>query len=361
MTHMRILIAERLRPFSHLPGTRCVLPGSPYQIEVYPARIFVHDLSARDPKCVAEIVLSIEGPVGNFTVQQDLETGAVRVFGQASNGYFRYGLKAASSSEGIYFLLEKPGLKWKCLSSFPMMTMTQESNSTSVYHPPKTDRLSLGSHKSQDWEMVKRRNNLEEVFPEWLRLGQLVPSLPLNHRSGTSLWLNECEKAIDSQPPELILRPFLNLFQTGFEGILSPRLIDSQYLGLELPSIPHNTEGSPLAILSEGALLIRRLFIEQNGNRIALLPRLPPQFHCGRLLNVRCGEEGFIDLEWSKKVLRRAIFTASSDARIQFDFQKDLRSYRLRTSTKDSGIQCFCPSSLEIKQGTVYFLDNFRK
>ncbi len=31
---MRIAIAQRLRPFSHIPGTTCVVPGSIYCVQI---------------------------------------------------------------------------------------------------------------------------------------------------------------------------------------------------------------------------------------------------------------------------------------------------------------------------------------
>lgn len=357
---MHITIAERLRPFTHLPGTLCMLPGSSYRLEIFPARLRVYDISMGEPKLLTEASFSFRGPVKQFLVQQDLEKGAVQVTGHSSEGYFHYTLKAIVP-EGISLWFEKspPGISWEIIPPFPLLI--DEGQTPSVFIPPQTDRLSLGSHKSQDWEMVRRRGSPEEIFPAWLRLGQLVPS-PANHQlSGSANWLNECKEGLEQPSPEKILIPFLNLFYSGFEGILSPRLIDHQHQGLNLSSDPIDLNASPLTILTEGAKLIRRLFVIYTEKNLFFLPHLPTEFHCGRLINVKLGEIGILHLEWSKKMLRRAIITAISDGEIKLNFQKDLRSFRVRSGLQAKGIRSICPSNLEIKRGNVYFLDNFQK
>ncbi len=79
----------------------------------------------------------------------------------------------------------------------------------------------------------------------------------------------------------------------------------NQYQGL-MPLERSQGNVSPLAFLTEGARLIRNHFIEEEPNGIKILPALPPECHAGRLINVAIKGVN-LDLEWSKKTIRRLI------------------------------------------------------
>ena len=85
---MEISIAEKLRPFSHEPGTSCLIPGTTLVMRVYPSCIQVFDLENSPPKLVWETFLDVIGPVRDFTVQQDLEKMRVLVWGASSKWFF---------------------------------------------------------------------------------------------------------------------------------------------------------------------------------------------------------------------------------------------------------------------------------
>ena len=57
---MRITIGLRHHPFTHVPGTFVVLPGSTLQLQIFPTLIKVagHE----------EIPLTLEGPIEKFTI-----------------------------------------------------------------------------------------------------------------------------------------------------------------------------------------------------------------------------------------------------------------------------------------------------
>jgi hypothetical protein len=125
--------------------------------------------------------------------------------------------------------------------------------------------------------------------------------------------------------------------------------------------VVQNTEISPLIILKKGMELMRSLFIKTSDTQIHLLPNLPPEFHCGRFLNVSCGPLGTIDMEWSKKHLRRFIFRSEYTGVCEFLFQTGTKQFRLKSSKKDKGQIIPCGTPLKIEDGAYYFFDNFQK
>ncbi|MGE5196397.1 MAG: hypothetical protein ACM3JI_03600, partial [Anaerolineae bacterium] len=232
-------------------------------------------------------------------------------------------------------------------------------NEEECVHP--IERLSLGMHKSQEWDMVCRRQDLKEIFPLWFRLGQWLPRIekPV-FAAGTLRLLDECQEKIFRLAKNELWECFFKLFKAGFYGLMVPRLKDEQFQGLvfddELPS-----EGIPLSLLTEGSSLIRSLFIQESSNRLALLPCLLPQFHSGRFVNLSCFKEDMIDIEWSKKVLRRVIWRSFSKKTVELVLQKDIKTFRVRRSMSEHGEILLRSASLMMERGEILFLDRFQK
>lgn len=314
-----ISIAQRLRPFSHLPGTSLVLPGSDYVIQIFPCLIRVY----LNQVVMAELNLELKGPVHPFTICSDLEKGRISVSGKGADGWIRYHLLASKDGKGIRLLGDRFYLQ--------QLDILPSSSPFEPFQVPFCERLSLGSNKAQDWEMIKRRLDLKEIFPHWHRLGQLVPS-----HSAEKVKLEEGD--------------WLKIFLVGFDSLLVPQSEDQNHQGISFPLFP---------LLSEGAKLIRQLFVQQENKKISILPSLLPSFHAGRLLNVSLPEVGVISLEWTKKTIRRVILYSENEQEIELKFRSNVRSVRLREDSKDKGIIRPCSSSLIVKKGNYYFFDNF--
>lgn len=350
---MLIMISERLKPFSHLPGTQMVLPGTSLQFEIYPALVKISDLSRPNSGPIS-LIPKIAGPVKEFTVMLDLEKGFIKVWGHSAKGYFRYRICSKGSDWAL--MMEKTpngGLEW-------------DSSTGTVPHieyiPPLTDRLSLGNHKSQDWDLVVRRQDLTEILPIWLRLGQLVPlSDPAPYpQQGTLQLLKKCIDLIEEKNRVEVYGSLLNLFNAGFRGILSPRLEDDHYQGFHLSRV--EAEGiNPLILLTEGARLIRSLFIQHQENQVDILPAIPPDFHCGRLIQETIGDAAIIDMEWTKKTIRRMNLKVLQSKNLHISFPKNIKRLRVRKGEKDRGKVEFAPLTLAMEQGNTYLLDNFEK
>lgn len=300
---MQLRIAERLRPFSHLVGTICMIPFSHWQVQAFPTLLKFTNLKTGEEK---EESLPWQGPVDDFTLELDLEKGVVGVWGKTAKGYRRHFIEMKT-----------------------------------VNLPMPKERLSLGMHKKLDWELVKRRCDLKEILPIWHRLGQMAP------QEGSMTFLHPFTK-LD------VTDHFVNLFRLHFSGLFVPRLTDTDHQGLK-PVV--RIEKSPLSILSGGAREIRQLFFKEWD----FLPCLPPEFHAGRMVNVTTQTHDRVDFEWSKKMLRRVVITPAVSQEIVLSFQKPLKSFRLRNSLKDRGVRQKVDQSIILTQGKPVFLDRFEK
>lgn len=367
---MRITIAQRLRPFSHAPGTYCLLPGSFLRFQFFPTRIVIDDLSGPTPKAVTYFDLNLSGPVKDFTVQQDLEKGILRVWGHYREGFVRYSITSGKEPHSFIFKMEKSpksGVKSETLkitlhAKEVLCFLNGDIVSELLFLTVKEhSRLSLGSHKAQDWNLVQRRVDLAEIFPVWHRLGKMLPETTISRCEGALKLLEKCSTFIEEGTKLEVYESFQNLFLAGMEGILSPRLIDIQHQGFAVDALPKGFQGSPMVLLTEGAKIISKLFVQIRDHGIEILPLLPPEFHCGRMLSVSCGELGEVDIEWSKKTIRRMVFRSEVCRTIPFGFQKGLKSYRLRFSEKDKGKRVNVGEAIACESGKIYFLDNFLK
>lgn len=301
---MKIKIAQRYRPFTHLPGMPLLMPGTDLTYCIYPTLIRIY----KNDQLIEE--KQVDGNSNKFTVQQDFENPSIHVWGEG----FKYSIPSPSSIRS-------------------------------------EERLALGVDKAQDWELIRRRRDIHEILPLWHRLGVLTP--PVAYSEGTSL-LDQCVQADKLEVADALMQTF----QAGFSGGLSPRIFDADYHGFSLPPIDY---GNPLALLTEGKNLIRSLFIRFYQTQITLLPSLPPQLHCGRLINVLCGDFGKIDLEWSKKTIRRLIFYSFKDQTLTVNFPKEIKSFRLRENLQEKGKIISNQQTIQLKSSLIYYLDKFSK
>lgn len=225
------------------------------------------------------------------------------------------------------------------------------------YQIPFCDRLSLGNHKAQDGDLIKRRLCLQEIFPLWHRLGQLVPAYPwVDSKEGTLALLEECREHIRQNKPEKTEQTWLNLIQAGFGQLLVPRLEDPDFQGIA-PSLV-SLDCSPLVLLSEGSKLIRQLFIQFKDNQIHFLPHLLPSLFCGRLIEVPW-KGGKVNFEWTKKTIRRVILYSQQEQEVSMRFRSDVQSYRFRQNLHDKGIRKACQETLFLNKNCYYLFDNF--
>ncbi|MBX7067585.1 MAG: hypothetical protein K1X28_10185 [Parachlamydiales bacterium] len=322
---MKIEIAARLKPFSHTPGMSCVIPKSNGVIEAFPTLLRING---------KEWKIAITGPVHGFTLQQDLERDCVYVFGKAKEGYFR--LRIESHDDRFQIVSEKGPLK---------NGEIRAENAISTMN--RFERLSLGSHKAQDWDLVQRRGDLKEILPTLFYLGQKIPHVAPQPLTGTAVLLNLPEGR------EKLEEALLAFIKAGFKNMLVPRLVDDQHQGF----VPEgDAKGNPIFLIQEGSKMIRSLFFRQNERRLSFLPHLPISFDAGRMVGLIAPGIGEIDLEWSKKLLRRAVIRAAVSGEVIVELQKEIKTFRI---SKKKKIKRGEPLLLEA--GKTYHLDRFEK
>lgn len=330
-----IKIANRFKPFSHTPGTACCIPKSSIVVEAFPTLI---KLSGEH--CRFEIELFLTGPIKEFTQIQDLEKDCVLVFGHAKEGHFCFQIKHIGDKIQIKLTRGSDltiGLEGKKSLLKRGAVIELNAGSASFISNAK-ERLSLGVSKKLDWDLVKRRNNLAEVFPVLFRLGQKIS---VEEGVQSNLSIGELEKFITA----------------GLSGMLVPKIADKNHLGIDLAFLGKNQNVATL--LKSGYTSIRSLFITEN-EVVSILPNLPEQFHSGRLKDVRMN--GFVvDLEWTKRKLRRMSIQALQDVTIKCSFPKELKRFRLKTSLVGRGTVLSTDEEIVCKKDTRYFLDKFEK
>ncbi len=290
----------KLKPFSHRPGISCVIPGTSIVVQVFPTLLRYKDLATGK---AWEEKLDWKGPVEGFTVE--LEGTSLEVFGKTAEGFRRK-------------QLGKPFKR-------PL------------------ESLSLGKHTKLDWELVLRRMDMEEMAPVLFQLGQLVPETTAE---------TPILKLLDFNDKRDVAPQLTSFFKTGFQGMLAPRLIDDEFQGI-VESGP--TSGCAFALLTEGYRAIRALFfVESDG--FSLLPNLPPEFHAGRLLDLRTSAGDLISIEWSKKLLKKVLIKPATTRAVSLTIQKSLNSFRINKKIRHD-----VKNHLSLVAGETLFLDRFEK
>jgi len=342
-----ITIAQRLRPFSHAARFCTLIPKTNCLAEIFPARLVLEEWQGAR----FSTLLPLTGPVEQFTSQVEGEKGRVRVFGRAAQGFFSYLLFA--QRDGIYLYLEKGPLP------FPLKQEHKLLNISSFHEAPPEERLSLGMHRSLEWESVLRRGEFQEIFPVWLQMGQLLPqpeerTMP---EEGNFLLLEKCRKVVEQKEKLHVIPAFRTLFLAAFSSLFVPHVNDLSFQGL---STPTEQALSPLPLLKKSALLIRSLFFQEEKESCALLPLLPPQFHSGRFCHIKTKEGDRIDMEWSSKLLRRLRIQSAKSRSLRLIVQSALKRCRVRTKLREKGRMCNLNEPLELQSGVCLYLDRFQ-
>ncbi|MEM7174644.1 MAG: glycoside hydrolase family 95-like protein [Chlamydiota bacterium] len=369
-----------LRPFSYLPGTKLLIPASSWQVTAYPTRLVLSFLG-QEKKDGLEIRLDEVDFVKTFMVMQDLKRAAVRFFLTNDQGHFSYCIYSYQAAQSCSRPGEKCGLTLQ-LDRCPAATMAfscsgerfvlqrKEQWVLPINHrqkeEPKTEEIHFGCHKTQDWDLIKRRNQLEEILPIWFALGQNVPAVtPVAGAAATHM--QQLEALIEKKASAFVGRELLKLFRLFFDGIFVPYFFDVHYwehraIGNVDAHSMRDRQYSPLFLLTKGAALIRSLFFHKNRlGDYKILPCLPKELHAGRLIGVQATPDVTLDFEWSKKRIRRLVLTARQECTAQLRFPAGEKSFRIRTHRKDRGQRVSIDAPIFLKASERYFLDCFQR
>lgn len=289
---MRLTVRHRFLPYSHLPGTRAIIPGTPYVVEVFPALIRV----AMGDK-VHSFPVDVKGPVDRFTVCQDLEKGRILVTGEGI---------------GAIEIVHREGFLHVGPHRIP-----------SLFAPwvnPSMEKIHLGANKALDWELVMRRKEPLEYLPVLYQLAQWTPpaTAPLQ---GTAKLLGPKEEELSS------------FFLAAFSSLLVPSFSDLLHQGIIAEE--SGLQGDPTALLSSFQSLFRSLFFVHERGHISLLPSLPPRFVAGRFVQIPF-EGGSLSFDWRKKSVRRAELSIYEPTQLSFSWKGGTKM-RQRKSVHEKG------------------------
>lgn len=346
---MSISILKKYILFSNKPGTKLLVPSTSFMVALFPTRILLEDLESKASK---EIIIDTQGPIDKFEVRLDLEKNRIEFSGKSSLGFFRFHIFQENNS--IHLLLKKGPLKGFCLND---STVIKPNEPLTLIHNIKTsvkpfEKLSLGSHKALELSKIEDRKDLKELVPILFSLYQKIHSSSKSHREGTA-------KLLDFPKEKVALeKQFLALYAYGFNGIV-PTLTDN-YQGYVSSSEKVSNDASPLVLLKEFGKKVRSLFIRQENNTFYLLETLLRPFASGRMINIDT-DYGIFNLQWSEKTLRKVIFQSKVDDQIAIVPQKQVKSFRLKTSRKDKGITLKPRDLFSIKKNQTVYLDRFER
>lgn len=289
-----ISIKAKMKPFSHREGTQCVLPGTDLILEASPHRLRVG---------LWETSLDGEPFERPFTVQQDLEKQCVNIFGS------KFSVQLTATSLGFVF----KNRKTKEQVTIPL-SKHFERKEGSLQKRDGFEKLSLGSHKLQDWDLVLRRMDLKEILPVAYFLSQTIADT-----SELSFVAPMTEKEL------------LQWIATSFHQMLVPKVAGE--------------------IWQETFFNIRSLFIREEEKSLTLLPvKLFPE---GRFLDVKTSF-GKMDFEWAQWRIRRAVFHVEKEGEVLLP---QFVSCRVRYFLHEKGAMHNCSSPLILYAGQKLFLD----
>lgn len=333
-----ISIKHQVRPYTLIPGARVPIPGSLLYAQIFPSlrKIFSssHDLLLEEP-------IPLRGPVQRFAVFQDLRRGVLTV----------------GSEQYTYHIL-------------PSGSVTSSLQGFSALESVSTPWLSMGVHKHPDMLLVRRRKNLQEILPILLRLSVLLPKnhtmieqQELLNSSGVYQLYQKVNIAIQEKRTQDIAPLLLQFIYAGFSNHFLPRFYDFDYQGILRFSCQAHSEVA-FPILQLCASLIVSMFIRYVDNQIDILPALPPEFPHGRCTHLFIPQVGYLDLEWSKKTIRRMSLQAITTNEVAFTFSPSLNQCRLRRWDHKQCVyheQISLREKVALKEGSTYLWDCFYK
>jgi hypothetical protein len=319
------------RPFSHEAPTFCPVPGSTLYAKIYPARLELYDFVTNKKLMQEEFSF---GPLEQFTVTSDLEAFRIVVSGFSRSSYIRYTI----DRNEVLFLKGSD-------AHFPIP-------SSSVYEKKERERLFLGVNKAQDVAMMWRRKDIKELLPFLYFFSQSLPTLHEKELPKDSLF-----SRLDGAPKQELEKKLLDCISCGFYSLFMPRLVDDFYLGYDVEAVA--TSGSPLVLFEKFFPRVRRLFFEEDGENLFILPKLPTSFHCGRLLDIQA-QAGNLSMEWSKGSIRRLRFVPRKDGLFAFKLDPAIRRFRLHGPGKHIGFYSR-GDKIAFSLGLEYELDRFER
>ncbi|ACZ33453.1 conserved hypothetical protein [Chlamydia pneumoniae LPCoLN] len=326
-------IMQHFKPYTMVPGQKLPIPGSLLYAQVFPT---LWRLFSSKHEILNEQTLQVQGPLKRFAVFQDLHRGGL----------------AVTSERYKYYLL-------------PSGECTQSIKGKLPSAAQAGPLLSLGVHKHADWQKVRRRRDLKEILPLWFRFAAMAPKGSYRDLETTAIGslVKTAHQSVLHRETTEIAPALLSIALAGFSECFLPRSYDEEFQGI-LPQDGDPEGGVPFELLSYSFGMIQDIFLRHQGQLVEILPALPPEFPCGRLIHVALPNLGTLSIVWTKKTIRQVELHAEYSGEVFLKFCSSLCSARLRewSERRLSGSKRLSlGETLEIKAGTTYLWDCFHK
>jgi hypothetical protein len=367
---MKIEIAKKYIPYSQVSGASCIIPNTTLLLTAYPKKLVIEDIKTNSQKNKKiEFDWDIKEFFTKFFVFQDLEKDRVVIQAITNKNKFYRFIVLASMDHVSLFLENMPKeIPFEVNANFK----TSLTNGTLhrkdeleikflgyvFLQNANIEKLSLGSHKKQDMELIDRRSSLIEILPLVYLLAQKIPNISEKSYLKTHL-LKEIEKKNIKDQKDEIEDLFLCFYKTYFSSILTPN--DGDYSHQFFKNMADLKLGVTRAVILKKAYeVIRHLFFKESKNEISLLPCLLTSFHQGRLINID-STIGLIDILWSKKSLKMMTVRSTKTKKIKFNLQSHIKTFRIRKTKKEKGIVYKVDDLIKIEKDQIYLFDRFFK
>ncbi|NGX56614.1 MAG: hypothetical protein K1060chlam5_00857 [Candidatus Anoxychlamydiales bacterium] len=349
---MLIKIRNDLYPFSHSFGKTLLITNTNYTLQVFPSMLIFKEIN-KDKEF--KIHFDINGPIKNFLVMQDLKKGIVKISFFTKDDFISYKIFTFDSTKIFFEKIHSNSLDLK------INTTSKKVKSKSTIELPIEitsnekiiEKLSFGSHKKQDIDLIKRREDIKEIFPFIFSLSQFFKC----EKKYTSQIFKSIEKKIKNKDKLNLEEDFLNICKSFFFDFFTPRIFHFDYQNIFKENFG---KIDPIIILKEFSRLLRNTLILEEKENVNILPLLMKEFFCGRFINVNLNF-AIIDIEWSKKLIKKMIVKPKVDKKIHFKFQSKIDTFRVRSFLKEKGKVHKNNDLFFLEKNKTYFFDRFQK
>lgn len=353
---MQIKLLEKFNILSHDIGRSFLVLKTSYFVKIYPGLLFFKDLNSDKQ---FKIFLKFNGPVKNFTIIQNLLNGNLEVFFHTEDGFVSYKISTEENS-GILFFDRITDQNFK----IEFNELKDVNAKETIKLPIKTisslvpnEKIFFGIHKKPDLYFVKKREDILEILPFIFLYSQFYLDVGYSCCLRKDCLLKDFDKEILRKDKQELTQKLLNIFKVHFFGAFIPRLNDEEYQNIVSY---FEKDANPFCVFIRLYHSIKSLFINTKDDELSILPCLLTDLHHGRVLNFQT-PFGVIDLEWSKKLLKKVIFKPSKDVSLKLVLQSSIKNFRLREGKNEKG-QIFNNEDVgTFQNGKIYLLDKFMK
>jgi hypothetical protein len=349
---LKIKIRNDLYPYTFSFNKDILLTNTNYLVKVFPSLLIFRDINNKKE---FEVELDIKGPVKDFRVIQDLKRGLLSISFFSLDDFISFKILTSDNAAIVFEKIKSNILNIK-IDNTSFIASSKKSYDLPikiVSNLSAQEKLSFGNHKKQEIDQINQREDLLEFIPFIYGLSQFFDI----KKSFNINFFIELEKKIDSKQKDNLEEAFLNIKKAFFYDFFVPRNFDFDYQNIFFENLK-NIES--IYILKEYARLIRKTLISEENNLLNILPCLTKQFFCGRMINIH---QSFcdLDIEWSKKLIKKMIVKPFLDKEISFKFQTKIKTFRLKKSLKEKGEILKNNQKILLKKDGVYYFDRFQK